>query len=246
LTNGSDTATLPPPASAPAAPASPDAPAPVRTFARKTWLYSLGQSFFRMLAIILFDLRASGVNNVPRRGGVLIVSNHQSFLDPPMLGVKVARPMSFLAKSELFANRIFGALIRGVNAFPVRQGEGDVGAVRETIKRLQEGHVLVMFPEGARCTDGKVAPMQTGVGLIVRLAGPTVKVVPAAILGSFESWPRGQLLPRPMPVRVKYGQPLELSTKKAAEIVKIIDAEIQRLFNELRAEKQADHRTRPS
>jgi 1-acyl-sn-glycerol-3-phosphate acyltransferase len=239
LTNGSDTATLPPPASAPAAPAAAAAaPAPVPTFARKTWLYSLGQSFFRMLAIILFDLRAAGVDNVPRRGGVLIVSNHQSFLDPVMLGVKVARPMSFLAKSELFINKIFGRLIRGVNAFPVRQGEGDVGAVRETIKRLQEGHVLVMFPEGARCEDGKVGPMQSGVGLIVRRAGATVKVVPAAIEGTFESWPRGQVLPRPMPVRVKYGQPMELSTKKAAEIVKIIDAEIHRLFDELRAEKR--------
>jgi 1-acyl-sn-glycerol-3-phosphate acyltransferase len=222
------------------------APAPARakkeplkalTFARKTWMYSLGQSFFRMLAIILFDLRAEGVSNIPRRGGVLILSNHQSFLDPVMLGVKVSRPMSFLAKSELFINRIFGYLIRGVNAFPVRQGEGDVGAVRETIKRLQEGHVLVMFPEGGRCDDGEVQPMQTGIGLIIRRAGPTVKVVPAAVAGAFASWPRGQLLPKPMPIRVKYGQPLELSNLKAAEIIKVIDAEIRRLFEEIRHEK---------
>jgi 1-acyl-sn-glycerol-3-phosphate acyltransferase len=228
--NGSETATEPAPSPARAKKEPPKA----LTFARKTWMYSLGQSFFRMLAIIFFDLRADGVSNIPRRGGVLIVSNHQSFLDPVMLGVKVSRPMSFLAKSELFVNRIFGYLIRGVNAFPVRQGEGDVGAVRETIKRLQEGHVLVMFPEGGRCDDGEVQPMQTGIGLIIRRAGPTVKVVPAAVAGTFASWPRGQLLPRPMPIRVKYGQPMELSNLKAAEIIKVIDGEIRRLFEEIR------------
>lgn len=233
--NGSETA----PAAKDAAPAPAAAKAPPKalTFARKTWMYSLGQSFFRMWAIILFDLRAYGVQNIPKRGGVLILSNHQSFLDPVMLGVKVTRPMSFLAKSELFINKVFGYLIRGVNAFPVRQGEGDVGAVRETIKRLQEGHVLVMFPEGGRCDDGEVAQMQTGIGLIIRRAGPTVKVVPAAVAGAFASWPRGQKFPKPMPVRVIYGQPLELYNLKAAEIIKIIDAEIRRLFEELRHQK---------
>jgi len=220
-----------------AAPADSPAATPTNkplTFARKTWMYSLGQSLCRLFAITLFDLKAYGVENIPKRGGVLIVANHQSFLDPVMLGVKVTRPMSFLAKSELFVNKIFGAAIRGVNAFPVRQGEGDVGAVRETIKRLQEGHVLVIFPEGGRSDDGEIAPLQTGVGLIVRRAGPTVRVVPAAVEGAFKAWPRGQKLPKPRQVRVKYGKPMDLCHLKAAEIRGIIDTEIHRLFAELR------------
>jgi 1-acyl-sn-glycerol-3-phosphate acyltransferase len=204
------------------------------TFARKTWVYSLGQSLCRLFGIILFDLKAYDIENVPKQGGVLIVANHQSFLDPAMLGAKVKRPMSFLAKSELFTNRIFGAMIRAVNAFPVRQGEGDVGAVRETIKRLQEGHILVMFPEGGRCEDGEIAPLQTGVGLIVRRAGPTVKVLPAAVEGAFKAWPRGQRFPRCSKVRIKYGKPMDLCHLKAAEIRGIIDTEIRKLFAELR------------
>jgi 1-acyl-sn-glycerol-3-phosphate acyltransferase len=177
---------------------------------------------------VLFDLKAYGVENIPKHGGVLIVANHQSFLDPVMLGVKIPRrPASFLAKSELFENRYFGALIRRLNAFPVRQGEGDVGAVRETIKRLQEGHLLTMFPEGGRCLDGKIAPMEKGVGLIVRRAGPTVKVLPAAVCGSFKAWPVGQLLPRAHKVRVKYGRPMVLAEMKAGEIVNEIDREIR-------------------
>lgn len=212
----------------------PPPPAAVPTFTRKTWLYNLFQNLFRFGALTLYDLKTYGVENIPRRGGVLVVANHQSFLDPAILGVNIRRPCSFLAKSELFENRYFGALIRRFNAFPVRQGEGDVGAVRETIKRLQEGHLLMMFPEGGRCKDGRIAPMEKGVGLIVRRAGPTVKVVPAALCGTFEAWPPGQLIPQTGKARVIYGRPMELAELKASEIVSVIDREIHRLFGELK------------
>jgi 1-acyl-sn-glycerol-3-phosphate acyltransferase len=211
-------------------------PAPVLPqYHRKTWLYKLGQSIFRFAALTAYDLKVHGIKHIPQRGGVLIVANHQSFLDPIMLAVNVRRAVSFLAKSELFENKYFGRLIRGVNAFPVRQGEGDVGAVRETIKRLQEGHVLIMFPEGGRTEDGKVAKMEGGVGLIVRRAGPEVKVVPAAIDGPFKAWPKHQKLPRLHPVRVKYGPALRLGDMKAAQIVQTIDREINTLFDDLKA-----------
>jgi 1-acyl-sn-glycerol-3-phosphate acyltransferase len=203
------------------------------TFDRKTWLYTVFQHALRFASIMVVDLKTYGVENVPKRGGVLIVANHQSYLDPAVLGVNIRRPASFLAKSELFENRYFGGLIRRLNAFPVRQGEGDVGAVRETIKRLQEGHLLIVFPEGTRSPDGRIAPMEKGVGLIVRRAGPTVKVVPAAVWGGTRAWPPTQRLPRSHPVRVKYGQPLMLSEVKAAEVVQVVDREIRRLYAEL-------------
>jgi 1-acyl-sn-glycerol-3-phosphate acyltransferase len=209
-------------------------PAPLPTYTRRTTLYRIGQGLLRMLSIILFDLRAFGLENIPKRGGVLIVSNHASYLDPAILGVKVRRPMSFMAKSELFTHKLFAWLIRSVNAFPVRQGEGDLAAVRETIKRLQEGHILVMFPEGGRTETGEIEPLLPGVGLIVRRAGPTVKVVPAAIHGAYQAWSRYRKIFRPWPIRVKYGPALEISDKRAADIVKIVDAEIHRLHEELK------------
>src|SRR5205085_495254 len=95
-----------------------------------------------------FELKVYDRHFVPRRGGVLLVSNHQSYLDPVLVALYLPRPMSFLAKSELFRHRFFAWLIRSLNAFPVRQGAGDVGAVREMIKRLREGHMLNIFPEG--------------------------------------------------------------------------------------------------
>jgi 1-acyl-sn-glycerol-3-phosphate acyltransferase len=131
-------------------------------------------------------------------------------------------------------------MIRAVNAFPVRQGDGDVGAVREAIKRLQEGHVLLMFPEGGRSDDGEVMKMEGGIALIIRRAGPLVKVVPAAIYGAYEAWPRQRVLPRPGRVLVKYGDPLDLSEKKGAEIVKIVEARVRELFEELRAQAKGE------
>jgi len=210
---------------------------PLPVYGRESWFYKFGRVICRIVTINVFDLKVYGIRNVPRRGGVLIVGNHQSFLDPVLYTVRVPRPASFLAKSELFeGNPHLTRLIRALNAFPVRQGEGDVGAVRETIKRLQEGHVLVMFPEGGRTHDGEVEPLLGGVGLIVRRAGPTVRVVPAAMHGAYEAWSRHRKFPRSGRIRVKYGEALELSHLKAAEIVKVIEGRIRGLFKELKEE----------
>jgi 1-acyl-sn-glycerol-3-phosphate acyltransferase len=228
------------PQPAAAAAAAPPVAAGLPTNTRTTWVYRLGRGLLRLFGVVMFRLRTTGVKNIPKRGGVLIVANHQSYLDPAAFGVNVRRPLSFLAKSELFENKFFGGLIRAVNAFPVRQGEGDVGAVREAIKRLQEGHVLLMFPEGGRSDDGEVMKMEAGVGLIIRRAGPTVRVVPAATYGAYEAWPRQRLLPRPGRVRVKYGEAMNLSDRKASDIIRIVEARIRELFEELRAEAKAE------
>jgi 1-acyl-sn-glycerol-3-phosphate acyltransferase len=197
--------------------------------------YQLARTICRIVSTEMFDLKVYGMRYVPRRGGVLIVSNHQSYLDPVVLACQLPRPVSFLAKSELFEVPGFGAVIRQLNAFPVRQGEGDVGAVRETIRRLQEGHALNMFPEGSRSNDGEIRPLESGIGLIVRRAG--VPVVPAAIHGSFDAWPRGAAVFRSRPVRVQFGPVMDLKDLKAAEIVKRIDVTLRTMFEELRRRK---------
>jgi 1-acyl-sn-glycerol-3-phosphate acyltransferase len=202
---------------------------------RESLVYRIGRVICRLWTTEWFDLKVYGLRHVPRRGGVLIVSNHQSFLDPVLLAVQLPRPVSFLARHGLFENRFFGWLIRNLNAYPVRQGEGDVGAVKETIRRLQEGHALNLFPEGSRSDDGQIGPMQPGVGLIVRRAG--VPVVPAVIHGSFEAWPRQKKLWHKHPIRVLYGPPMDLKDLKAAEIVKRIDETLRTMFDELRRKK---------
>ncbi len=185
----------------------------------------------RIVATLVFDLKAYRRFHVPRRGGVLLVSNHQSYLDPVLLAVYLQRPMSYLAKSELFTNRHFGWLIRSLNAFPVKQGAGDVGAVKETIKRLREGHMLSVFPEGSRTEDGSIGPVEPGAALVVRRAH--VPVVPVVIEGSFDAWPKGRKLPRPWRVSVMYGPPMHVSGLKADEITQLIDQTLRSMHAEL-------------
>jgi 1-acyl-sn-glycerol-3-phosphate acyltransferase len=189
------------------------------------------QILARVLTTLLFDLKVFGRHNVPKRGGVLIVSNHQSNLDPVLMAVRLDRPLNYIAKSELFEGRVGGWLLRQLfNAFPVRLGAGDVGAVKETIQRCQEGHVLNIYPEGARTGDGEIGSMQRGIALIIRRA--RVPVVPAVIVGSFEAWPKFKRVFRPWPVRLRYGPPMVLHELQPDAIIKTLDRTLRDMLYE--------------
>src|SRR5439155_15450655 len=195
------------------------------------WRYL--QILARVLTTLLFDLKVYGRRNVPDAGGVLIVSNHQSYLDPVLLAVRLDRPLNYIAKSELFENRIGGWFLRSVlNSFPVRQGHGDVGAVKETIRRLQEGHVLNIYPEGGRSEDGEIARLERGVALIIRRAG--VPIVPAIIVGSFEAWPITRKTWQASPIRIRYGPPMNLAGLERDQILATIDRTLREMFEALR------------
>jgi 1-acyl-sn-glycerol-3-phosphate acyltransferase len=194
------------------------------------WRYL--QIIARVGTTLLFELKTYGVENVPRYGGVLLVANHQSYLDPVLVAVRLYRPVSFLAKSELFENPYFGWFIRMLHAFPVRQGEGDVGAVKEVVRRLQEGHAVNIYPEGSRTEDGEISPLEKGVALIIRRA--RVPVVPVAIEGSFAAWPKGDRLFHAHPIRVKYGTAMRLDGKKGEEIIRELEVALRSLQADLR------------
>lgn len=189
------------------------------------------QVLARILTTVLFDLKVRGLDNIPKRGGVLIVSNHQGNLDPVLLAVRLNRPVNYIAKPELFDGQLAKFLLHLVNAFPVRQGAGDVGAVRETIHRLSMGHVLNIYPEGQRTTDGKIGPLLGGVALILRRAN--VPVVPAVIIGSYEAWPIHRACFRPSPVRVEYGPPLDLRGLDSRQIMAKLDETLRAMFDDL-------------
>jgi 1-acyl-sn-glycerol-3-phosphate acyltransferase len=195
----------------------------------------------RIVTTLLFDLKVRGRHHVPSGGGVLIVSNHQGNLDPVLLGVRLDRPLNYIAKSELFDGRWAVRLLRAVNAFPVRQGSGDVAAVKETIRRLQAGHLVNIYPEGQRTFDGEIGPLQPGVALIIRRAG--VPVVPAAICGSYKAWPIHRRFFRAFPIRVEFGPPLDLNGLDADQVMATLDRTLRRMVDELRDREGAAARS---
>lgn len=166
------------------------------------WFYTTMRALMRTTIGRLFPVRASGVDSVPPRGGVLVVSNHESYLDPIAVGITLERPASYLARSSLFRWFPMRWLLRGLNAIPLeREGVGKEG-IRASIDNLKQGRVLAIWPEGTRTEDGKMSPLKAGILLLARRA--KCPVVVAGIAGSFESWPRGRLLPRRHPVWVHY------------------------------------------
>ena len=181
---------------------------------QRSLLWKTLQMPSRFLTTLLFDLKTYGRHNVPEKGGVLLVANHQSNLDPILVAVHLSRPVCYLAKSELFVNPCFRWLIESLHAFPVRQGQGDIGAMKETIRKLHEGNIVNVYPEGTRTEDGQIGPLEKGVALVIRRAD--VPVVPVAIDGSFEALPRETgaypLLSHPDHVRPA-GRPVAYETR---------------------------------
>ena len=202
-------------------------------------LFKFAQAISRIVSSVYFDLKVWGLHHVPRTGGALIVSNHQSILDPVLLGVRLPRSLSYMAKSELFEiNPVFTWLIRQLGGFPVRQTGSAAGAIKEAIERLHAGHALNIYPEGSRTEDGEIGPMEKGVSLVVRRA--RVPIVPAAIEGSFDAWPKGVKVPRSRPVRVLFGPPMDLAGLGGEEIVTRIDRTLRDLFGQLRERRRRE------
>jgi len=162
-----------------------------------------GTQFFFLL---LCRGRVLHLTRVPKEGGVLLVCNHQSFFDPMIATNALPRECHYMARDTLFRNNWFEKLIRAVNTFPVKRGTGDVGAIKETLRRLKRGALVTVFPEGTRTHDGGIGRMQPGVVMLARKAG--VPLATALILGAYEIWPRQAKWPRLGPVLVEYGEPL--------------------------------------
>lgn len=208
---------------------------------RPSWLALQGICDFA--ATVAFDLRTDGVDNVPRTGGVLLLANHQSFLDPVLIAIRLEREIAFLARSTLFRGA-FGAFITYLNAFPVKQGKGDVGAMKQTIELLRQGHAIVVFPEGSRTFDGRLAPLASGISLLIQRA--RVPVVPIAIEGAFDAWPRTQKLPKPAKVRVAYGRAIQPGEVDARQVVGTVEASIRSLMQTIHQREEGPWTHRPT
>jgi 1-acyl-sn-glycerol-3-phosphate acyltransferase len=131
--------------------------------------------------LLYFRLRRLGREHVPT-GGVILAANHRSFLDPFAIGCAVKRPIFFVAKQELFRNRLIGWFLNCMGAFPVRRGESDEESVKTALALLEGGHAVVIFPEGTRIRSGSLAQPKRGVGRLALQSG--APVVPIAVTGS--------------------------------------------------------------
>ncbi len=177
-------------------------------------LYALLKAMVVVMMRLYWRVEGRGAQHVPATGPVLLVANHSSLLDPPFIAGVIRRPVSFLAKAELFRIPLFGRLIRALNAHPVRREGGDPAALRAALRVLGRGGALLLFPEGTRGREGELRPGKPGAGMLALLSGAAV--VPVYVGGSGQSWPRGRRFPRPAKVTVTFGPPLALAGQDRA------------------------------
>jgi 1-acyl-sn-glycerol-3-phosphate acyltransferase len=169
-------------------------------------LYDILKPIAVALMRLYFRVEARGTEHVPATGPLLVVANHSSLLDPPLVGGATPRKLCFLAKAELFRIPVFGTLIRALNARPVRREGSDARALRDALRILAGGEALLVFPEGTRGPEGVIREAKAGVGMLAVMSGAAV--VPVYVAGSGEALPRGKAWPRPAKVRMRFGPPL--------------------------------------
>jgi 1-acyl-sn-glycerol-3-phosphate acyltransferase len=213
-----------------------------------SYLFYDAAYLFAMSAMTLgFSLRTQGRNNIPRTGPAILFANHQSYLDPILVGLSTRRHLCFLARKTLFCNRVFTWLIRTLNAVPIDQeGVGRQG-IQAILDQLRLGQAVAVFPEGERTPDGVTHALKPGLHLLIkRSAAP---LVPVGVAGAFDAWPRFRRFPIPAPlflppgnraVAVCVGKPLDCRRFKQMPRQQALDE----LFAELQKVQQQAEKLR--
>lgn len=185
--------------------------------------------------VLYFRGRVFGRENVPQTGGVLLACSHQSFFDPVSVTCALHREGNYMARDSLFQNSLFKRLIESLNAFPVKRGAADVGAVKEIMRRLKAGRLVIVFPEATRTRDGSIGKINANSMAVAKKTGAAI--VPAVIDGAFEAWPRTSHLPRPRTTYVSYAEAITIEQVRDWPIERIARVVTHRLKITLEASK---------
>ncbi len=202
----------------------------MRPFSQRA-LYVALRQVCRLIGVVYFGTRCSGRENFPESGGALVCANHQSHLDPPLVGMIANRRMNYLAKKELFLRQPLKWVIEHLDAIPIDRSGMGLSGIRETMKRLRRGEMVLIFPEGQRTLDGEMNHLMPGFCALARRTG--VPLVPVGLDGAFQSFPRGSHFPRPGNVWIVVGKPLrqsEYENLSDREMIDLLESRIRDCF----------------
>lgn len=194
----------------------------------------------RTLSIVFFGFRCRFAEPMPSDGGLLVLSSHQSHLDPVLLGLASPRRLSSLARSSLFNNRFLAAVITLLDAVPIDRESSSLAAMKAIIARLKAGKAVTIFPEGTRTATGQLGEIKGGFSIIAKRAG--VPIMPVAIVGAYECWPKSRMLPRTGRIHLEFGRmitPEQIAAMDDAELVATYQRELTSL--DARARRELSH-----
>lgn len=223
-----------------------------RSLAKQLW-YKYLHVTCRLTFTGLFHFRCTGRENEPAAGGALVLSNHQSMFDPVLVGATLERRLNYMARETLFAFAPFRWLIQSLDAIPIdREGLG-LSGLKETLRRVKRGEMVLIFPEGTRSPDGEVAALKPGFSALARRA--KVPLLPIGIDGAYQAWPRDHAFPGLSTIHVHVGEPIpaeEAATADERELVAEVERRIRachaiarqgrlRALNQLSREDASQH-----
>jgi len=190
--------------------------------------YYFAKVIVRAIVKVIFRIKVKGLENIPKKGPVIICPNHISLLDPPVVGALLNRRIYFMAKEELFRNPFLKFLLgTGLGAFPVKRGTADLSAIKTALNHLKKGRAVGIFPEGTRSKTGKLQKAEPGVAMLaIKSKAP---VVPVGIKGRYGLFSRVIInIGKPMTFEKYYDS--KLSSQQLAEIGEEIMKEIAKLI----------------
>ena len=179
----------------------------------------------------LFRGSTQGLEHVPMEGPLVVASNHGSHLDPPLLGHALGRPVAFMAKAELFAIPLLGAVIRACGAYPVRRGASDREAIRTATAKLEEGWATGVFLDGTRQANGRVNNPLPGAALLAARSG--APLLPVAIVNSHRALGSGRIWPRLVPLQLRVGAPIPPPASRRRPDLDVTTAMLKERINDL-------------
>ncbi len=202
----------------------------------KTLFYRFVRNSARIAGVMLFDIRCIGRANMEFDGGALVLSTHQSHFDPVLIGLSYNGRMNYLARRSLFNNKLLGTIIYLLDAIELDRDRSGIAGLKETLKRLKGGKKVLVFPEGTRTSDGKIAPLKPGFLAVARRS--KVPLVPIAITGAFEALPRTSKFPRRYPIHMAVGPKIEadmVASLSDDEVLKILSERMHECFRQANA-----------
>lgn len=173
------------------------------------WLeYGIVHSHFK----IWHRLKKTGQENIPLEGGVIVASNHLSHLDSPPIGGCIPRRARYVADTEMFKKPILKWYLPLTGGIPIRRGGGGSDMIDISCKVLNNGDLMILYPEGTRTRTGHSGRARTGIVVIAKKTG--VPIVPCRISGTYECWPYSSVWPKPGPIQVSFGEPIRWNPDK--------------------------------
>lgn len=188
--------------------------------------YAFARAILRPIFFLLYNCKVSGMENIPKDGTYIVCANHVSAIDPILVGISLPRKMHFMAKAELFRNKLLAALLSELGAFPIKRGEADLKSIKTSLKLLGNGKILGLFPEGTRNRTNE-ALAEPGIAMLA-IKGK-VPVLPVAITSSYNFFKK---------TSIRVGKPIDLceyyDKKLSGEDYTRISTNIMSKINELK------------